>query len=518
MSMTRNLPIGIQDFKDIRVKGFLYVDKTEYVYRLADTGKVYFLSRPRRFGKSLLISTLKAYFQGKKELFEGLAIAQLEKEWTEYPVFHLDLNAADYKDEMALEEILSRHLYQWEDTWGRNLRESSLSSRFMGTIQRAYEQTGHQVVILIDEYDKPLLQNLFDEELQNRLRNMLKGFYGVLKSADKYLRFALLTGVTKFSQVSVFSDLNQLDDISMNADYSSICGITREELLQNFRPELERLAREQEMSFTEALDKMERQYDGYHFCHKGEGMFNPFSVLNALKSRDFRNYWFATGTPTFLIEWLKRCDYDIRNLVEGIQSDESYFMEYRADLQNPIPMIYQSGYLTIKGYDKEYQLYTLGFPNDEVRYAFLKYILPLYAHVPDDSSALFVAQFRKDIEAGNVESFMERLRVLFANIPYDLSDNTERHYQAVFYIFFVLLGQFIRSEVKSSHGRADVVVHAKGTIYVFEFKLNGTAEQALQQIDDKDYLIPYTLEGKKLVKIGVSFSKETRNIDRYIAR
>ena len=325
-----------------------------------------------------------------------------------------------------------------------------------------------------------------------------------------------LTGVTKFAQISVFSDLNQLQDISVWPDYSSLCGITKEELINTFTPEIERLGVTNGMGFQEALDKMTRLYDGYHFYPHSEGVFNPFSVLNAGKSKILDNFWFQTGTPIYLVDLLKQSNYDLRLLIDGMEVTASAFSEYRAEANNPLPMIYQSGYLTIKGYDKEVNLYTLGFPNDEVRYGFLNFLLPYYTQVSSDETGFHIGTFMREFRAGDVEAFMERLKVFFAGIPYELSDNTERHYQAIFYVVFTLLGQFVETEVRSARGRADAVVKTKDTIYVFEFKLNGTAEEALKQIDEKGYLIPFSLDGKRLVKVGVNFSKKTRNIERYL--
>lgn len=516
MEQIRKLPIGIQTFEDIRKDGYLYVDKTAFVYQMVHTGKPYFLSRPRRFGKSLLISTFEAYFQGRKDLFTGLAIEQLEKEWIEYPVLHLDLNAEKYDSISRLDSMLARYLSLWEDVWGQEEREVTLSDRFSGIIRRAYEQTGRQVVVLIDEYDKPLIQTLLDETLLDEYRRILKAFYGVLKSADRYLRFVFLTGVTKFAQVSVFSDLNHLQDISSWPDYSSLCGITKEELVRTFTPEIERLGADNGMDFDTILDKMTKQYDGYHFYPHCEGVFNPFSVLNACKAKVLDNFWFQTGTPTYLVDLLKQSDYDLRLLIDGVEVTASAFFEYRAEVKNPLPMIYQSGYLTIKDYDKDVLLYTLGFPNDEVRYGFLNFLVPYYTDVTDDETGFHIAKFMRELSFGDVDAFMERLKVFFAGIPYELSNGTERHYQAVFYIVFTLMGQFVETEVRSARGRADAVVKTGDYIYVFEFKLNGSAEEALKQIYEKGYLIPYALEGRKLLKVGVNFSKEMRNVDKYI--
>ena len=509
---TRKLPVGIQSFEKVREGDFVYVDKTDLLYRLVQSGNPYFLSRPRRFGKSLFLSTLEAYFQGKKHLFKGLAVEKLEQDWKIYPVLHLDLNAEKYDSPKALEAILSSHLTRWEDLYGKGKDEQTLSTRFAGIIRRAEEKTGMQVVILVDEYDKPLLQALGNETLTIEYRNTLKAFYGVLKSLDGHLKFVFLTGVTKFAHVSVFSDLNQLVDISMNSDYAAICGITSEELRSNFIPELEVLSLEMNFALDETIHQMKLKYDDYHFREETPGIFNPFSVLNCLHTRRFDNYWFQTGTPTFLVELLKKSDYDLRLLLEGVEMRASAFSEYRMEANNPIPLLYQSGYLTIKGYDKEFALYTLAFPNEEVKYGFVDFITPFYTAVTEDENGFYIGKFVRELRAGNVDAFMNRLKAFFADFPYELNEKTERHYQVVFYLVFKLMGQFCDAEVHSARGRADAVVKTSDYIYVFEFKLNGTTEEALQQIDDKGYLIPYQADGRRLVKVGASFSADERNI------
>ncbi len=430
----RKLPIGIQSFEDIRNQGFLYVDKTALIYKMATMGKPYFLSRPRRFGKSLLLSTIEAYFQGKRELFKGLAIEKLETDWLEYPVLHLDLNAEKYTSIEALTYILERHINGWEDTWGKDTRENSLSDRFIGVITRAYEKTGRQVVVLIDEYDKPLLQVFNDEKLQTEYLKTLKAFYGVLKSADRYLRF----------------------------------------------------------------------------------VFNPFSLLNTLSFSRFGSYWFQTGTPTFLVELLKQSEYDLRTLIDGVEMKESAFSEYRVAENNPIPLIYQSGYLAIKDYDERFHLYTLRFPNDEVKYGFLDFITPFYTSVGDEDNGFYIGKFVRELESGDVDSFLTRLKAFFADFPYELNDKTERHYQVVFYLVFKQMGQFCDAEVRSARGCADAVVKTQDSIYIFEFKLNGSAEAALKQINDKGYLIPYMADNRKQIKVGVMFDASERNIGQWL--
>ena len=512
----RKLPIGIQTFEKIRRGGYFYVDKTEGIWQLASSSVPNFLSRPRRFGKSLLLSTFEAYFEGKKELFEGLAIEKLEDKWEKHPVLHLDLNAEKYDTIESLNAILSYQLTQWEAIYGKGKDEDTLSNRFKGIIQRAYEQTGKGVVVLIDEYDKPLLQAIHNKELMEAYRIILKAFYGVLKSKDSCLRFAFLTGVTKFSQVSVFSDLNQLNDISMSKNYATICGITKQELLEYFTPELEALAEENDQSFEETVEMMTQQYDGYHFHQKGEGVYNPFSVLNAFDKMEFGNYWFQTGTPTFLVELLKKSDYDLRTLMDGVEASAITFSEYRVEEDNPIPLIYQSGYLTIKDFDKEFKIYTLEFPNDEVRYGFLNFLVPFYTPVTDDKKNFYIGRFVQELRTGDVDSFMQRFEAFFADFPYELNDKTERHYQVVVYLIFKLMGEFTQAEVHSAKGRADAIVQTPDYVYVFEFKLDGTAEEALQQINGKGYAEPFKADKRKVVKVGVEFSAETRNVKRWL--
>jgi len=508
-------PIGIQNFESLRNDGYFYIDKTALIYQLVKTGSYYFLSRPRRFGKSLLISTLEAYFQGKQELFEGLAMEKLEKDWVKYPVLYLDLNTEKYDTPESLENKLNGALVEWEKIYGAEPSEKSLAMRFEGIIKRACRQEGQCVAILVDEYDKPMLQAIGNDALQKSFRNTLKAFYGALKSQDGCIKFAMLTGVAKFGKFSVFSDLNQLNDISMKIPYANICGITKKELVSTFTPELERLAEVQEMSFEDTVDKMTAMYDGYHFTYSEDGLFNPFSVLNVFDGLMFDNYWFQTGTPTYLVDLLKQSDYDLRLLIDGLEVGSSGFAEYRAETKNPLPMIYQSGYLTIKNFDKSLNLYTLGFPNDEVKYGFLKFLIPYYTPISSDETDFNAVKFVRELQSGDVHSFMERMKSFFADIPYELNTKTERHYQVIFYLVFKLMGQYVDAEVRSAKGRADAVVKTKDRIYVFEFKLEGTVDEALKQIDEKGYLLPYRTDGRELVKVGVSFNAEERNIGEY---
>ncbi|MBK9575592.1 MAG: ATP-binding protein [Fibrobacteres bacterium] len=510
----RKLPIGIQDFPRLRQEGYLYVDKTTFVHKLASEGSVYFLSRPRRFGKSLLLSTIGAYFEGRKELFAGLAIERLEQDWTEYPVLRLDLNAEKYDSVRALEGILESHVSRWETRFGAS-RDAGLARRFLGVIERAHEQTGKRVVVLVDEYDKPLLQTIGKKELHEEYKNVLKAFYGVLKSADAHLKFVLLTGVTKFGQVSVFSDLNQLTDLSTEAAFADVCGITEDELVEAFRPELDKLATVQKLPLDATLDEVRRMYNGYRFHPSGPSVFNPFSTLNLLRTCEFRDFWFQTGTPTFLVELLKQADSDVREL-DGIEVAASEFSDYRLDADRPLPVIYQSGYLTIQSYSPRRKLYTLGYPNAEVRNGFLTFLLPMFTGADKGRGGFHISKFSEELESGDVDAFLTRLRCFFEKIPYDLNDQTERHYQVVFYLVFTLLGQFLQTELKSANGRADAVVRTDTHVFVFEFKLNGTAEQALAQIDDRGYAVAWQADARQVVKVGVEFDRATRNLGRWV--
>ena len=524
MSDIRRLPIGVQSFEDLRVKNFIYVDKTEYVSKLAAENKVFFLSRPRRFGKSLFLSTLKAYFLGKKDLFKGLYIENAEQKraelecreaWVKYPVLYLDFTAKNYADTKALHDILNAHLREWEEEFKIEKTEEAPDGRFRNLIKRIYENTGKQSVILVDEYDKPLLETMIiNEPLNEEYRRILKGVYGVIKSCDEYIRFAFLTGVTKFSKVSIFSDLNNLRDISMLPEYDAVCGITQKEMEEVFKPEIIELGKAQNLTEAETLAKLKQKYDGYHFSESSINVYNPFSLLNVFAGKVFRSFWFATGTPTFLVRTLeKQKEICIRDILENAEMSENALQDYRPDMNNPIPILFQSGYLTLKDYDERMGLYKLGFPNDEVKYGFLDNLVPAYTSISKDASGLFIGNFVRAIEKGDTESFMKRMYTACAGLPYSLASKEnvkmrERDYQIAFYIIFSLMGQFVQTEVVSSKGRADCVVHTDDTIYIFEFKLmgSGTPKEAIQQIKEKGYAEPYKTSGKKIVLIGAVFA------------
>ena len=510
----RIYPIGIQNFEKIRVDGYFYVDKTALIYQMVKTGGYYFLSRPRRFGKSLLISTLEAYFSGKKELFEGLAMEKLEKDWIKYPVIHLDLNAKKFDTVDDLIRLVDRQLLVYESQYGSCSKDETIDDRLVTLIRLAAEKTGQRVVILVDEYDKPMLQAIGRDELQEEYWNTLKAFYGVLKSMDGYIKFAMLTGVTKFGKVSVFSDLNNLDDISMRQIYVDLCGISEQELHDNLESELHELADAQGVTYDEICKKLRDYYDGYHFTYNSIGIYNPFSLLNAFKYQEFGSYWFETGTPTYLVELLRRYHYDLERMANE-ETNSDVLNSIYGDEQ-PIPVIFQSGYLTIKGYDKRFDLYRLGFPNKEVEEGFIKFLMPFYTRFNKIEVPFEIQQFTREIEMGQPDAFFRRLRSFFADTPYEVATDLERHYQNVLFIVFKLVGFYTETEYRTAEGRVDLVVKTSDYIYVMEFKLNGTAEEALQQINDKRYALPFEADRRKVFKIGVNFSAKTRNIEKWL--
>ena len=564
MNLTRKLPIGVQSFKDLREKNFLYVDKTAYIFRLVNANKVYFLSRPRRFGKSLFLSTLAAYFLGQKELFKGLFLEQAEEElamqenrsaWQEYPVLYLDFNTGQYDTIESLESRLQLFLSSFETQYGIPASKGDFAQQFEESIKQIYAKTHKQIVLLVDEYDKPLLQTMgINETLNDEYRNMLKVFYSVIKSCDQYIRFAFLTGVTKFSKISIFSDLNNLRDISLEEDYAGICGITQTELEERFQPEIQLLAQRQQTDYEHTLVALKQWYDGYRFYPMSEGLYNPYSVLSAFAKREIKSYWFSTGTPTFLVNYLKEAHYYIPDLDGNVKLNESGLETYRAVAQDTLPILFQAGYLTIKGYIKEARMYRLGFPNNEVRYGFLENLLPAYSGLAFVETGVSVWQFVEDIRKSNVDGFMERMQAIIAGIPYDnFSEEKvnlrEQNYQTAVYLIFALMGQFVQTEIHcyssaamdggcstqkrcfdkvetrsqnytrtysfdDATGRADCIVHTADAVYIFEFKLtgNGTADDAINQIKEKNYTMQYTVSGKKIILIGAGFDELAKTI------
>ncbi len=513
----RNLPIGIQNFESLRNDGYLYVDKTEQIYRLVTTGRYYFISRPRRFGKSLLMSTIHSFFSGRKDLFEGLAVASKpDVTWEKHPVLHLDLNAQEYATKEKLQYVLNEFLLLHERRYDIDSDKSdNFGPRFSNVIRRAFEKTGRKVVILVDEYDKPMLQAIGNPELQEAYRATLKGFYGALKSMDGCIRFALLTGVTKFGKVSVFSDLNNLNDISMDAEFYDVCGITEGELRTQFVPEIKQLAEKYGITEDECLTALREKYDGYHFEESVPGVYNPFSLLNAFYKKKFGSYWFETGTPTYLVELLQERDYDLEKM-SRVTADADELNSIDSTSTNPIPVIYQSGYLTIKGFDPEFGTYTLGFPNAEVEEGFTKFLMPSYIHRQENRSPFLINNFVEDVRNGNTEQFIGRLRSLFADTPYEIIRNMETHYRNVVWLLFKLMGFYTQAEYRTSEGRIDLVVKTPKFCYVLEFKLDGTAEEALAQIQDKNYTLPFAVEDQQIVRIGINFDSATRNIGKVL--
>lgn len=506
-------PIGIQNFEKIRTEDFLYVDKTAEIYKLAKEGRYYFLSRPRRFGKSLLVSTMEAYFSGRKELFSGLAIEKLEAEWKQHPVLHLDLSGVSYTDESVLERVLSDKLAKWETLYGAVNTSDILGLRFKEVIEAAYNKTGNQVAILIDEYDKPIIDNLGNEPTLSHLRSTLQGFYSVMKSMDARIRFGFLTGVTKIGKMSVFSGLNNLNDISMIPDYVDICGISETELHEYFDESISELSSANEMSKEDCYVKLKSMYDGYHFCEDSIGIYNPFSLLNTFQNKKFREYWFETGTPGFLVEVMRKTSFDVTTL-ENQTVDSTLMSNADAIFENPVPYLFQSGYLTITGYNDMFRLYQLGFPNQEVKNGFLNCLLKYYVPMsPDMSGTTLIYQLWHSITEGNPKSFMQILSSLFANTSYQIQGETEKDFQYAMYIISALLGEYVQVERTTSNGRIDLIIQTKEFIYIFELKVNADADVALRQIDEKGYARPFEGDSRKLFKIGVNFSTATRRIE-----
>ena len=519
-------PIGIQEFEKIIKGDYVYVDKTALIYKLVTEGSIYFLSRPRRFGKSLLVSTLEAYFQGRKELFKGLAIDELEKEWAEYPVFHIDFNGSNFTKPHTLEEVIEKFLSDQEDLYGRNPNSRDIGSRFKDILKAAHQKTGKRAVVLIDEYDKPLLDVLDTgisttiggekHLLEEHHRNILKGFYSVFKAADADLQFVLLTGVTKFSQVSVFSGFNQPKDISMDGRYEALCGITEEELHRVFADAIEKLASKYKYDTEQMKDKLKKQYDGYHFSDELTDIYNPFSVLNVFDSNRIADYWFSTGTPTYLIRLLKHTKENLNELT-GKYYDPSQFIDYKADVEMPLPMIFQSGYLTIKDCNLRRNTYLLDFPNNEVKKGFVSLVANSYLETKTDTKN-WTQDVVDALEAGDLDQFRKLLTSFLADIPYSMRrKETERERERYFHYTFYLLMRMVSvytvyTEKQQSEGRVDCIVETPDYIYIFEFKLDGTADEALAQIEEKGYARPYEADSRKLFKVGTVFSSETGTI------
>ncbi len=508
--MSKPLPIGIQTFKDIIAGGFLYVDKTRWIYDLIRPAKgVYFLSRPRRFGKSLLISTLAEIFQGKRELFRGLWLYDQPYDWRPYPVIRIDFSLAQVKSAEALEQHIRYTLRQIAGEYQVTLDDAAYYHQFADLIRLLAERG--QVVILIDEYDKPLIDNLENLAEAQRIREVLKGFYTVIKGMDAYVRFVFLTGVSKFSKVGIFSGLNNLRDLSTDDRFSAMLGITQAEVETCFPDYIQRFAAHEEVSEAALLAEIRHWYDGFCFSRTCESVYNPFSLLLLLETQSFRDYWFETGTPTFLIKLIQQRGYDVRDL-DQLELDELAFSSYELETLRIVPLLFQTGYLTVKGYDRKSRIYRLGYPNYEVELAFLSRLLTSFTPVEDGIAGGYLWRLTQALRAADFDRFFEILGVFFSDIPYDLQIPQERYYQTVFYLIFRLVGLQVGTEVRTSRGRADAVVEVAEGVFVFEFKLRGSAAEALAQIKARGYAEPYRLAGKPVTLIGVGFDPETRGI------
>ncbi len=518
----RLLPTSVQSFKTLRENGYLYVDKTKYIWDLVESGgREYFLSRPRRFGKSLFLSTIEEYFLGRKDLFNGLYIFDKEndrgeKAWLQYPVIKFALSGGSYDTPNGLSEILRQVLLQAESRYEVKPDTEDLAARFKTDIQLICEKCGLPVVVLVDEYDKPLLETEGTEQNENN-RELYKAFFSVIKDQDEFIKFVFFTGVTKYSKVSIFSDLNQLKDISLLKKYSSICGITEDEMKAVFEPEIQEMADELRISINDCLKELRMRYDGYHFSENSEGVYNPFSLLNAFFDKEFGDYWFESGTPTFLVKKLTDSSVSLNSLINGISCDSYEMRDYRMDDPDPVPLFYQSGYLTIKSYDRRFDSYELGFPNEEVKYGFLNSLVPSVLGSRAKWNPKLLINLIIHLEAGELDLFFNSLEELFASIPYpeDKAPKYEKEWSRQLFLILSLMGEYTSCEVHMATGRADCVVKTPDYIYVFEFMLDKSVEEAMSQIDDKGYAIPYAADNRKLYKIGVVFSTEKRNVSDY---
>ena len=509
-------PIGIETFSKIIEGGFAYVDKTEIIYRLTQASQFVFLSRPRRFGKSLMLSTMESYFRGERELFDGLWLGKAEGvEWTPRPVFRLNFVSAKPEAE-DLASLLNRHLRGWEEQYGVTDIESSLSQRFFKVIEKAYEETERKVVVLIDEYDKVLVNTLHNPELHDEMKSILKPVFSVLKAADRYIEFAILTGVSRFSKLSIFSDLNNLKDISLDNKYSTLCGITEEEVRQYFAPGVQAFAEHEGKDFEGMMQILKDNYDGYHFSEKSPDIYNPFSLISALDVLNVEYKWFESGTPTFLVKMMQERDVDIRDILTT-EADSASLSSSESSFTNLTALLFQTGYLTIKGYNREDKEYLLGLPNREVAEGLFKCLLPQFSGQGQDPSMMAIRRLREAIRKGEAEEMMKYLHSFIAGIPYTLSKGrAESYFQNNLYIIFKLLGFAVDAEYTTSRGRIDILLQTPKFVYVMELKLNGTPEDALKQIEEEGYCHQFYGDSRSVFRIGMNFSKRKRNIDRWI--
>ena len=510
----KNIPIGIQSFSSLIKGGFVYLDKTDMIYKIANIKACYFLSRPRRFGKSLTVNTLKAYFDGQRELFAGTKIEQLEQKWDKYPVLYFDFNSAKYDSIENFRETLGSLLEDFELQY--NLpSQGELATRFKRLVDAAKKQTGKDVVVLVDEYDKPLLNNLFNEPLKELIRTELKAFYGVLKTCDDNIKMAFITGVTKFSKVSLFSDVNNLNDISSENEFAALCGVTEQEIHECLDEYVQRMADVNGMSKDECYKELKRWYEGYHFSKNSVDIYNPFGLMKALYSNEFKEHWFESGTPTFLVELIKKHNMRLCDL-DNVKRTEQQLSKIDNFNIDPVPLLYQSGYLTIKGYESFLKRYTLSMPNKEIGEAFPKFILNF--NFPKTCGGDFdITNFIEDVYNGDCKGFMKRLTAFFADNSYEIVGEAEMYFQNVTYLIFKLMGFYGEVERATSDGRIDAVVTTPQYVYVFEFKLDKPAQEALDQINSKEYALPFSVDGRTLYKIGVSFSSQTRRIAEWLS-
>lgn len=509
-------PVGIQSFAELRRGGYVYVDKTELIHKIVNSGKYYFLSRPRRFGKSLLLSTIEAYYLGHRDLFNGLAIDSLTEKWEPHPVLHFDFNTGNFDSEDGLNYLLNYQLSKWEELYGSSDTEPTPNLRLGGIIQRAYEKTGKKVVVLVDEYDKPLLNSIDNDTLAERHRSVMKALYANLKTMDPYIEFAMLTGVARFSKVSIFSDLNNLRDISFEDAYSSLCGITNRELDVYFHDGIKQLASTTGKDVSEIRQELRERYDGYHFSENSEDIYNPFSIVNVFASERMGSYWFESGTPTYLVKLLQQGKWRLSDL-NDFRIKANTLMSAGIATKDPIPVLYQTGYLTIKGYDSFFDKYILDYPNREVKMGFMDFLLPYYVREDASKTEFEIERFVTDVMAGNIEDFMTRLSSLMAGIPYQEKGVTpESQFQNAAYLIFTLMGFYTTVEDRTSDGRIDLTVETSGNVYIFEFKIDKTAQAAIDQIERKRYWEKFLMREKKIFLIGANFNTDTRRLDDYI--
>ena len=520
----RKYPVGIQTFERIIKDGYMYIDKTDLIWQLAHYATFIFLSRPRRFGKSLLSSTLHSYFAGEKDLFKGLKIMELEKEWKQYPVLHFDLSAAKHLDKKGVEEEIGRQLKRMETVYGKDDSDVSIGMRLDGLIRRAHQQTGTQVAVIIDEYDAPLLDVLHDDGRLHDMRELLQEFYQRLKMLEPYIKFCFITGITKFSQLSIFSTINNLKNVSLLPRFSTICGFTEEEVKTTFAEDIRLMADAYGITAEEMYQKIKDKYDGYHFAGMSPSVFNPFSLLNALGDQMLSSYWFASGTPTFLIREMKHFHTDITSL-ESLEVPSTAFDQPTENMQDALPLLYQSGYLTIKGYDRDSDIYTLSIPNQEVRVGYTRGLLPAYIGLNDAGVQTgFALKFWRALRENDINLAMQHMKAYLAGIPYvegfkkKLAEaaTKEGFYEYTFYLIFSMLNVYVRTQVKVANGRTDLVVFMPETIYVMELKVDESAQKALEQINTKGYATPYLTDGRKVVKVGVRFNTEKHTVDEWV--